>query len=78
MNETNTDLQRRIILERMKEGRSITSLEAVEEYGFTRLAAIICQLRKLGYNIRTERIKVLTRHGRYARVARYTLIEEAA
>lgn len=65
------------ILEHLKSGRSITSLEAVKLYGATRLAAIIYELRKKGYVIASHIITVPTRYGKDARVAQYTLIEEA-
>ena len=40
---------------------SITTLEAIRDLGNTRLSATIFNLRKDGYNIETENIKVKTR-----------------
>jgi len=34
----------------------ITSWDAITEYGITRLAAVICRLRKQGYQIETEMV----------------------
>lgn len=50
--------QKELVLERLKEGRSITPLEALSEYGCFRLAAVICELRKDGYGIETEMVTV--------------------
>lgn len=75
MNENKKD-QWEIILEHLKSGRSITSMEAINEYGFTRLSAIIHTLRNSGYNIDTTMIPVKTRYGKQTMVAKYTLIKE--
>ena len=50
---------------------SITSWEAIKEYGATRLSAIIFNLRKKGMNIRTERIEFTDRFGNKANYAKY-------
>lgn len=52
---------------------SITSLEAIYEYGNTRLAASIFVLRKKGYDITTTEIEVTNRFGEKRRVGKYTL-----
>lgn len=68
--------QWKIVLAHLQSGQSITSLEAIEKYGFTRLSAIIFILKRMGYKIAKEIIKVPTRYGTETRVARYTLITE--
>ena len=50
---------------------NITSLEAIEEYGATRLSAIIYNLRKRGMNIITETIEFTDRFGNAAHYAKY-------
>ena len=45
------------------------------EYGITRLANRVFQLKEEGYNIPTERITVTTRLGNTTNIAKYTLIE---
>lgn len=65
-----------LVLEHLKSGRSITSLEAVNLYGATRLAAIIFDLKKSGHDIVKKMITVPTRYGKTTRVAQYTLIGE--
>jgi len=54
--------------------KSITSLEAIKNYGVTRLAAIIYLLRKRGYNIVTQEFKMTTRYNRKTTLARYVYI----
>lgn len=49
----------------------ITSLEAIELYGATRLSAIIFTLRKRGMNIDSERIDFTDRFGTPAHFAKY-------
>lgn len=59
-----------------KHKRGITSLEAFERYGATRLASIIYQLRyKHHMDIETDTILVKTRYGRNVPVARYRLVK---
>lgn len=52
---------------------SITSWEAIQEYGATRLSAIIFNLRKRGMDIRTERVEFTDRFGSKAYYAKYIL-----
>ena len=47
--------QNQIILSELKMGKSLTAFDAIE-YGCMRLAARICDLRKLGHNIKTVMI----------------------
>ena len=49
----------------------ITSLEAIREYGVTRLASIIYYLKEEGYNIHSEDAKKTTRFGRTTTIAKY-------
>lgn len=52
---------------------SITSLEAFQKYGCSRLSAKIFNYRKQGYEIETVRTTVKNRYGNAASVAVYTL-----
>ena len=46
------------VLNHLKSGKSITSMEAITLYGVTRLAAVIHTLKTYeGYNIESENIK---------------------
>ena len=54
----------------------ITSMEAFERYGATRLSAIIYDLKKQGHNIVTIMEEGVNRYGEPTRYARYHLIKE--
>lgn len=61
------------VLEHLKEHGSITSMEAIENYGATRLSAIIFNLRKRGYDIGTDTEGGTDRFGHAMTYARYVL-----
>ena len=67
--------QRQVILNHLTKYGSITSLEAINAYGVTRLSAVIFDLRHAGHPIRTDSIKVPSRYGG-ATVAKYVLVPE--
>lgn len=70
MNKTNA------VLNHLIENGSITSWEAIKEYGATRLSAIIYNLRyKYNLNIITENIEFTDRYGSKATYAKYILIK---
>lgn len=52
--------------------RSITSIEAINKYGITRLAARVYELRERGYKIESDTVK--TKKGKGCTVARYRLV----
>jgi hypothetical protein len=56
----------------LRQGHSITSLEAVQLFGCTRLAARINEMRSEGLNITDTWVTVPTRHGK-TRVKSYRL-----
>ena len=65
------------ILEYMRRNRDgITSWEAFERFGATRLSAIIFELKKRGIRIASENKTVTTRYGRKVTVSRYYLPSE--
>lgn len=51
------------ILKHMEDYGGITSLEAIYEYGCTRLSARISDLRRAGHSIRSERRTSRNRYG---------------
>lgn len=61
------------VLKHLKEHGSITSLEAFELYGATRLSAIIFNLKKKGYEIKTADGSCIDRYGHPCNFARYIL-----
>ncbi len=68
--------QRNEVVSHLNSFGAITSKEAFEMYGITRLAAIIHDLRIMGYNIETDMIVGKTRYGSTCQYARYVLVEE--
>lgn len=67
--------QKERILNYLKEHKSITQLEALNLFWNWRLSAKICQLKKEGYPIKTETIKVKRVDGSNAYISKYTLME---
>jgi len=61
--------QKQMVLAHFKKRKSITSWEAIQSYGITRLAAVICDLRDAGYTI--TRVMECANGKRWAR---YTLL----
>ena len=66
--------QREMILKHLKKKKSITSLEAFEDFGATRLSAIIFDLRSGGFDIRDVWEEVTNRYGETVRYKRYFLV----
>lgn len=67
--------QEKEVLDYLRKIGSITSWEAIVEFGATRLSAIIYNLRKKGYNIETNDIIVKNRYGNATVIAKYVLKE---
>ena len=58
----------------LESGRSITFKQAIDEFGCTRLAAVISRLRyEYDMPITAETIPVRNRNGRHVEVAKYKL-----
>ena len=64
------------ILKHLRAYPWITSKDAFEIYGITRLSARIKDLRDKGYDIETVMVETETRFGESCRYARYVLHEE--
>lgn len=62
-----------MIIEYMERFGSITNREAMFELGIGRLASRICELRKEGYHITSEKEKGKDRFGKINYYARYKL-----
>ena len=70
----NKDTQARRALRFMREHGSITSLDAIDAFGCTRLAAVIYVIRhEWNIDIDMERVSVKNRFGETCHVARYKL-----
>lgn len=59
----------------LNEGNTLTSFEAWERFGITRLSSVIHIIRKEGYPISTEMKSVKTRYGS-TKIAVYSLDKE--
>lgn len=62
------------IVEYMKEHGSITQIQAFVDIGCFRLASRISDLKKQGYAIRSEMVKVKNRYDEDVQVAKYSLV----
>lgn len=65
------------VLRHMRDYGSITSLEAMKEYGIMRLASRISDLKRKGYAIVTQTETGKNRYGEKTSYARYSLTKEA-
>lgn len=65
--------QTKAILEHLLSGRELTSMQAIELYGATRLSGIIYHLRNKGYIINRRDEVVKNRYGRNTVIGVYWL-----
>ena len=64
--------QQKMILKYLQSHKSgLTSKDAIEKFGCTRLSAVVKALKNKGYNINSTRETVNTRYG-HVSIARYT------
>ena len=61
------------VLKYMLDNGSITSMDAIREFGCTRLSAVIYLLRQEGYTIVSQRASFKNRHGHTGAYAVYIL-----
>jgi len=71
----NMATQNEQILNYLQTHKTITSLQAINEFGVTRLSHVIYSLKKEGHNIYTETISVKNRFGKRCSVASYSLVK---
>jgi len=67
--------QRAAIYEYLLKNKAITSKEAFEKFGATRLSAVIFEFRKMGMDIKTVNVISKNRYGETVVYARYELLE---
>lgn len=63
------------ILSYIEENGSITQLEALNDLGVMRLASRISDLKRKGYNIKSENVTVKNRYGEKCNIKRYSIGE---
>lgn len=61
------------ILDYLSSGGKLTPLDALQRFGCGRLAARVNDLRREGFDIKSEMVPVLTTTGEMAHVARYSM-----
>lgn len=66
--------QKDVILEHLQEHETITSFEAIQKYGITRLSSVIYLLKADGHNISSKLKTVKTRY-RNTQVSEYKLCD---
>jgi len=64
------------VKEHLETNGNITTWEAIQNYGATRLSAIIFNLRKRGFNIISNWQYRIDRNGKKSRYVKYELDEE--
>lgn len=65
--------QQERVIDYLKENGSITSMQAFNELGVTRISAVIFDLRQSGYDIESEQTKGVNRYGEKTYFATYKL-----
>jgi hypothetical protein len=66
------------ILKWMREGKPVTPLVALDQFGCFRLAARINDLKASGHDIHSQMITVTNRDGSQSKVAEYRLLGAAS
>jgi hypothetical protein len=59
------------VLDYLKEGKTITTLNAFKELGITRLAARVHELKQDGYDVKKHTISVTNRFNEKCAIAEY-------
>lgn len=67
--------QNEMILDYLKDNRTITQAEAIERFGCYRLPARICDLRQMGHIIPKTMRTAYNRFGKQVRFAEYRLVQ---
>ena len=62
------------VLKYLQKNKSITSMQAIDMFGATRLSAIIFRLKDKGYNIITKKEEITDRYGNTCQFARYVYL----
>jgi len=66
--------QQERIIRHLKDKGSITSLEAMKEYGIMRLTSRVCELKDQGYMIRSEFVSSKNRYNEPVSFSKYSLL----
>lgn len=74
--EENAKSQIQRTIEHLQKYGVITSLDAINRYGNTRLSGTMWALKQKGYNFKTRRIAVENRYGKKTYVTEYYINKE--
>ena len=74
--EQNIIHQQGLVLKHLQSKKYITSWEAIENYGITRLSAVIFNLRETGWDIQDKWVVEYNRYGQKTRFKRYFLVKK--
>jgi hypothetical protein len=69
--------QKQVVLDHLLSGKELSSIEAINLYGVTRLGAYILILKKEGYIINSRRQKVKNRFGHISNPSIYSISKES-
>ena len=69
-----TKSQKSEVLRYMQTHAGITSIQAIEKFGATRLSDIIYRLKKDNYEIKKEQITTKNRYGHSVTYVKYSLV----
>lgn len=64
------------VLYHLKYIGALSSIQAIKEYGITRLAARVYELKDQGWDVRSEDREFTTRHGKKSSYSEYYLVRE--
>lgn len=68
--------QRQLIIEYIKDFGSITPMEAIANFGITKLATRISEMRKDGMQFQIDTVKSKNRYGKTVHFAKYSFPKE--
>ena len=69
--------QKQVVLDHLLSGKELSSIQAINLYGITRLGAIILNLKKERYIIYSRREKVKNRFGHTSNPSIYSISKES-
>lgn len=69
--------QKQAVLDHLLSGKELSSIQAINLYGVTRLGAVILNLKKEGYVINSRREKVKNRFGHTSTPSIYSISKES-
>lgn len=66
---------KKAVLQYLKDFGSVISMEAFRDLGITRLAAVIYDLKRDGFDIKSEEVVSKNRYGKVVRFSKYYIVK---